>query len=873
MNWWQRLGRRGRMERELNTELQFHFESLVDDYIRAGLSEEDARRRARLEFGGVEQVKEDCRDARGTRWVHDIAQDLRFASRLLVRERALSTVAVLALALGIGVNNTLFTILNAVCLRGLRVDGIERLADISSQDVSGRRQPISPAEFEALRTDVPAFDGVAAYATVTGTIGDPGRAPDRVLVAFVSANARRLIRQTPQIGRDVQDEDDQPGAARVVVLGQGIWKTRYAADLSIVGRSVLVSDMPATVIGVMPDGVRFPDNADLWQPLAAMPGLAANKTERRLGVFARLRDDMTMTRAGEQVRALSASLARVRPQTNAGIQLTASPLNDRFKGRVTDPAWLAFITVGVLLVVIACSNVANLLLARAVHRSREIAIRLSIGATRGRIFRQLLAESLLLAALGGLAGLGVSVIGLRVFRNAIPPSGLPYWVTLTMDARVIAVLGAVCLGTVALFGLAPAVHALRTGVNDVLKETGLSASSGVRASRWSAVFLTTQIGIAVILLSAVGLSVQWFRSLQRSSEVIRTSELLTVWLSLPADTYKTADQRLAFFGQVQERLSGIGAIASASLANALPFSGAAPRRVKVEGQVPAGGVLPTVWSVAVGREYFATLGLPVLQGRAFAETDGAPGSPSVIVNQRFAQMFFPDQSALGRRIGLAAPSGAADTMTNGKELTIVGVTSTIRQRPVPEPDPVVYLPLRMAAPATVAILVRATGDPASLAPLLRNEVRQVDARVPLYRVMPLDQVNWEAQWNGRVSGGLILVIAFIALGLATFGLAALTAHAVAQRTREIGIRMALGARRGEVMRLVLRRAASQVAVGLIAGAIGAKIWERLFASPGLSSVANLLTVAVVITLVALAACVWPARQAARLDPLRALRHQ
>ncbi len=869
MNWWLRLFRRDRMERELDAELQFHVDALVRDYMRAGLTERDARRRARLEFGGMEGLKEDCRDARGTRWLEDIVQDVRFASRLLIRERTLTLVAVVALGLGIGVNNTLFTILNAICLRGLQVDGINRLVDLSTRNAGGRSQPVTAAEVDALARGIAAFDEVAAYTTTVGTIGDADRAPDRVRVAFVSANAGRLAGNTPRIGRDIQAEDDRPGADSVVVLGDSIWRTRYAGDPAIVGRTILLNDRPAAVIGVMPDGVRFPDNADVWQPLRALPGFAANQTQRRLGAFAHLRGGETLARASEQVRALSATLERQDPLRKTAPELTIAPLNDRFKGRVTDPAWLAFITVGVLLVLIACSNVANLLLARAVRRSREIAIRLSLGATRGRILRQLLAESVMLALLGGVAGLGLSVIGLQLFRNAIPPTGLPYWITLTMDARVLGVLGAVCLGTVAIFGLAPAVHTLRTAVGDALKETAQSASHSIRARRWSAVFLTTQLAVAVILLSAVGITLQSFLALQRARQPIHTSDVLTMWLSLPEDSYTTAGERQLFLDRLKERFAGMKTVVSAAYADALPFGGAARRRLIVEGRRPEARP-PTVWSVAAGDGYFETLGLPIVQGRSFDAKDGLPGAATVIVNQRVAQMFFQSESPLGRRIDLSTVEGGQVAL-GGSGLTIVGVAANVGS--APEPEPLVYVPLRKAAPATVALLLRTAGDAASLAAVARDEARQLDSRMPLYRMMTLDRVNWEARWNGRVSQGLITVVAAIALVLAMFGLAALTAHNVAERTREIGIRIALGAPRGNVMRLVLRRASSQVAIGLLAGIVGAKIWDRLFGPGGMSAIGNLAMVCGLMMAVAFAACIWPARQAARLSPLDTLRHE
>ena len=871
MNWWSRVWRRGRLERELDTELRFHVERAIGDHVRAGLSPAEARRRARLELGGLEQLKEECRDARGTRWVHDAGSDLRFAARLLVKERGLTVVAVLALALGIGVNNMLFTILNAHCIRGLPVVDPGRTVGLAARGTDERDRPLSYNEFADLQT-VGGFSGVAAFASEPSTVADEHRAPERAIAAYVSRNALPLFGVQPALGRGFTSGDDRPGAPRVVILGGGWWSQHYDRDPAVIGRSIRVNAAPAVVIGVMPDGFKFPNNADLWLPLAALPDLqsvaapAAAADARLLGAFARLRDAASLAQVRAEVDAISARRQQLHPEISKDVRLMAVPINEQYNGDITHPAWMAFFIVGIVLVVIACSNVANLLLARSVRRSREIAIRLSLGATRGRIVRQLLAESLLLALAGGMAGLAVSFAGLRLFSSAIPEGGLPYWVRYTMDGRVIAVLASVCLGTVFLFGLAPALHVSKTSVNGVLKDTGAVGAGGVHAGRWTAAFLTVQFALTVLLLSALAAGVELFSS-TRGDVTIDAPRLLTMWMTLPDNRYPTAAQRLAFYDRLQERLPGIPSIASGGFGTSLPLPGT-PRHVAIEGRAEGEGVQRRGSMLIVDSGYLEAAGLSVVRGRPFSKEDGASGPATAIVDRRFAELFFPQEDPIGRRIRLSAEQRAKP---DAPWITIVGIAPTIRYDD--DPAPLVYVPFRGAAPATAVLIVRAPQDPAALAPVLREEVRALDPDLPLYRVATLEQAIWEAGWNGRVSRGLITTIALIALGLALVGLGAMTAHAVALRRHEIGVRIALGARGRQVMALVLRRALVQLTAGIIAGIGCTILWTRMFGPADATAPSNLLAVIAVLVAAALAACLWPARRAARLDPLLAIRQE
>ena len=860
MTWWQRLRGRGRLEDELDAELRFHFDRLVADSIADGLSEDEARRRARAEFGGVEGIKEACRDARGTRWAHDLAQDLRFSTRRLLKERRVTLIAMLALALGIGVNNTLFTVVDAICLRGLPVPGVSRLVDISNRDDAHRALPLSPREFDDLRTSLPAaLEHVAAFASRPAVLRDDERAAERITVAYVTIGALATAGQQPMLGRDFRSDEGRPGNAAVAILAARLWRSRYDSDPGIVGRLVRINGAQVPVVGVMPDGVRFPDNADVWQPLAA---LDVPPDARQLSVYGRLAVRATIADAQSAVAALLTRQAGA-DDKNGAIRPIVVPINDRYNGDISNPAWIAFITVGVLLVVIACSNVATLLLASGAARTREMAIRASLGATRMRIVRQLLVESLLLACAGGLAATAVSVAGLRLLTAAIPSGGLPYWVTLTMDGRVVAVLAIVCLGTVLLFGLAPALQLARTRPNAAIKETTRHASQDRGSARWTWFFLTAQLGLTVMILSQLGLTVAQYRASEAREPVIDGRHLLTFGLTLPDATYREPDRRETFYRSLREGLTGRGRAVAVTVASALPTAGHV-RSIAPNDQ-PLTVTSPLVRTVAIDPAYFQTLGLSLLEGRSFADNSTADERTSLIVNQRFADLFLPGGSPIGQRIRLgSAPRGP---VTPDEVRTVIGVVPSLREQPTGEPLPAAFVPLTPAGLSNAVVLIRAEGDAAVLAPVVREEVRRLDPEIPVDSLMTVQDANWQSRWNSRVSTGIINTIALIALVLATLGLASLTAYAVAQRSRELGIRLALGARPAGMVLLVLRRVLFQLLVGVAVGSIAAKAWHPDTAAGDLAGAA-LVVVVVIVTVSA-----WPAARAGRIDPLSMLRDQ
>lgn len=875
MNWWQRLRSRERLERELDAELQYHFERQVADNIQAGMSEQEARRRARLAFGGEDQVKEICRDARGTRWAEDIAQDVRFAVRLLLKERWFTLAAMIALALGIGVTSMMVTIINGYNFRGLPVDDPERILSLGTRDFTGRNRGVSYLDYQDWRNASRSFAALGAYAPATMTISDRGQSPDSLGGAYVSAKAFSILGDRPILGRGFLAGDDRPGAPPVVILGYRLWVSRYGGDPDVIGRSAHVNGIPATVVGVMPEGFEFPYRQALWQPLALLPGLGAQRREDRvLGVFGRLADGVSRAQARAELAAIAAALARDHPETNVRIEPTAVRFGEQQVGRLADaqpPLALAATAAFVLL--IACANVANLLLARSAGRSREMAIRASVGATRWRIARQLLVESVILAFAAGGLGLWLSTFGVRFVSDAFGRN-VPYWMRFTVDGRVLLVLVALCFLSTVLFGLAPALFASKTDVNGVMKEGGRTGIAP-RVRRWTSALLVAELALTLILLAGAGLMVRSFLALYRADRLIDASQVLTLELALPDLKYPTPEQRADFYQRLDDRLSAIPGVPLATVASTRPFVGAPTRLLSFDGRpTVAGDRLPSVSTIAIGSRYFDTLRLRVLRGRAFTSLDGTPGHEVAIVNQRFADSYYPNEHALGQRIRLTDES---TDPASAPWLTIVGVSPTIRQSIASAARPVMYVPLRSYSSSSAALIIGGLSDPAAVTPVLRKEVASLDADVPLFNVRPLDDLLADSRLQHRLMGTLLGVFAGIALLLSMVGLYAVTAYAVLQRTHEIGVRMALGARSQQVVWLFVRRGLVPLAIGLVIGLGGAlgvgRLLQGLLIQTSSTDPITLVFIVALLVTVAVAACFFPARRAARLDPLAVLRYE
>lgn len=865
-----------RLDDRLAEEIDAHLALLTDDYERGGMSPIDARHAARRAFGGVDQMRERHRDQRGLPVIETFVQDVRFAARLLVKDRWFTLAAAAALALGIGVNNTVFTLVNAGLIRSLPFEDPDRIVSIGTHDA---REPFVPGppgygelsfpEYEDWRGMARTFVGLAAYADATMNLSDEERAPERFSGSYVSANTFGLLGRQPALGRDFRAEDDRPGAPPVVILSHGVWINRYGADAAVIGRAIRVNGVPSIVVGVMPVGFGFPMTADVWQPLALLPGiLTQTRPARALSGVGRLADGVNLDQARADLNTIAARLSRDYPDTNSHIEATVTAYDERYVVPQMKLLFLALMGAVGFVLLIACANVANLLLARSATRAREIAVRVSLGATRWRIVRQLLVESVLLAALAGVAGLGLSVVGVRLFAATVDQTGKPYWLDFTMDESVFAFFAVVCLGTGILFGLAPALHVSKTNANQVLKEGGRGGSSGFRVRRWGSVLIVGELAMTLVLLAGAGFMMRAFVDLYTLDLGFDTSHLTKMTLYLPEQKYPTPGARAAFYQQLDERLAAVHGVASATIASNIPGGGAYASQIEIEGQpTSAGEKPPRVPGVLIGPRYFETLGLALRRGRLFTNADGTAGHESAIVNERFVATFFPGQDPIGRHIRV--------TRENPSEplawLTIVGVAPTVRQRSQRPPEPVVYLPHRREPRSTAVLVVNSEADLAAIVPLLREEVRALDADLPLFDISTVDQWLAFSRWPQRVFGTMFTIFAGLGVILSAVGLYAVIAYSVAQRTQEIGIRMALGARAPQVTWLVARRAVVQLGVGLLIG-LPAAIGVGRALPFGSRDVTTLVPMTVLLLLVSLAACIVPARRATRLDPVVALRH-
>jgi putative ABC transport system permease protein len=868
------LVRRDAVEDELDAELRAHLERQIAVYQQAGMSSEEAARRARLEFGGLDQLKEACRDARGTRWFDDVGQDIRHAARMLRRDRWFTVTAVAVLALGIGTTTAMFTMINAALLRGLPVDD-DRIVFLGTRDVHGREAGVSLADFEDWRQATRAFSGMSAYFDIAHNIGDDLQAAEMRSGPSISANAFRLLAVKPALGREFLPDDELRGAPRTVILGHGLWQSRYGGDPGVVGRTIRVDHRPAVVIGVMPERFAFPLVSDLWLPLGFAGTANAPLPARNVRThqaFGRLADGVTIAEARAELETIVERLAQEYPATNAGIQPVVEQFSERFGRRPMRGLFLMLMGAVLFVLLIACANVATLLLARSAHRGREIAMRASLGASRGRIVRQLLVESLLLSTAAGLAGLGISSAAVRFILTQLPFT--PYWVQWTPDGRVLAFLAITSVATGVLFGLAPALHLSRRHLSNVIKDAGRGSTSSRHTRRWANGLLVGEFALTLVLLTGAGLMMRSFVVLYRATLALDASDLVTMTVRVVGPKYPTPEQRKAFYRAIEERLAAIPDIASSTMASNAPFVGGYLRSLAIDGRPVAPDVPPpTVTYLTIGSHYFDTIGLRLLRGRGFRPRDGTPGHEHAIVNQRFVDMFLANEDPIGKRIRLTNTNVIATTLP---WVTIVGVSPSVRQMStVDDPDPVVYLPFQGDAGYFAALMVRPRGDVAAATTAIRAELAKLDPDIPLTAMMPLPDMMAFSRGLQRALLTLLGIFASLALVLASIGVYGVTAYAVAQRTQEIGVRVAIGARRSQVMWLFVSRSLVPLAVGLGLGVAGVlalgRVLESVLIQTSAADPLTLATVAMVVFLVALAASFFPARRATRLDPIAALR--
>jgi len=804
-----------------------------------------------------------------------LASDLRHGARLLVKQPGLTAIAVLALTLGIGLTTVMFSIIQGAFLRGLPFEESDRIVAVTRADTANPnsdRNNVTPHDFADWRGAQQSLEPFGAYYEGTINVSASEGRPERYDGAFVTVGAMAVPRVQPILGRLFVDGEDQPGAPWVVILGYQVWRDRFRSDPDVVGRPLHVNGRPATVVGVMPDGFKYPSSTLIWVPLQQDVLRLARGEGTGLTPVGRLRPGVTIDEAQAEFVGLAKRQEELYPDTNKNATARVWPFIDRFFG--PEVASILYTMLGAVfgVMLIACANVANLLLARTAVRAKEIAVRTALGASRRRVVGQLLAESFLLALVGTALGLAFAYAGIDLFNRSIVNTDPPFWIDIRLDPTVLLFTAGLTLVATVAAGLFPALQASRADVNEILKDES-RGSSGLRIGRLSRILVVAEIAVSCGLLVASGLAIKSIVNLKTTDYGFATDTVFTARLGLFEADYPDAAARARFFEELQRRLRTIPGGEAVTITSNLPSSGAGGGRLEVEGRTYTDDQeRPVTRQVNAAPGFFDTFGRRLLGGRDFTDADGHDAPRVAIVNESFAAKYFQGEDAVGRRIRIRRPDGEAPW------LTIVGVAPDmyiggLENR---EPDGF-YTPLAQEPPQFASIAVRAAGAPMALTSAVRDEVAAVDADLPLYWVRTMRQTIDENNWQYQVFGSLFMAFGFAAMFLATVGLYGVMSFAVGRRTQEIGLRMALGASGRSVLRLVLRQGLWQIGIGLGIGVLLAGGLARLVivimlgVEPWDPQVFAIVVVA--LSAAALLACLVPARRAMRVDPMVALRYE
>ena len=865
-------------DRDFAQELESHLEMLTEDNLRRGMNAVEARRQAALRLGAASSLQSRHRDVRGWPFLESLVQDARFAGRLMLKDRWFSAAAVAAIALGIGANTVGFTIINAAFIRGFNFERAEELHAVSWRPTRGRRLPSSVLDFEDWRSQSRSFSALGASAFGAINISDDHSTPEQTQGSSVTANFFDVLRQRPLLGRTFVEGEDRRGAEPVVIIGYEIWTNRFDRDPNVIGRILRINGKPATIVGIMPERMKFPDNSELWVPFIPTDVMMTREV-RPLSVFGRLAEGVTKEQASTEIDGIAQRIITAHPnQSKNVVGGQVETLLERFLNGAAPRMFIVVMGAVIFVLLIACANVANLMLSRAMYRAREVAVRYSLGATRWRIVRQLLIESVTLATVGGLLGLALASYGVRAFDAAIHATGAPYWLRFTIDYRVLAYVAAICVATGVLFGLAPALQVSRENQHDTLKEGARGSTGNRRAGRLGAVMVVAELALTVVLLCGAGLMVRSFIALYAVPPGFEVNGLTRMRMQLPPAKYPTAETRSRFFEQLLPRVEAVPGFQNVAVTTAVPPLDHEEWRVIIAGTPEVDdNRRPFVSTVSISPRYFATLGVGVMRGRGIETADSAPGSANVVINQLMADRFFPGEDPLGRQIRFV-PRADEPGVTQPWR-TIVGIVPTFQQGSDSDAfrNAVVYLPFLHTPDRVSSLIVRSALPPASVMAAVRSAVQAIDADQPVFTIETIEHVFANERSIFRIFATLFAVLASIGLVLSAVGVYGVIAYAVTQRTQEIGVRMAVGARRWDVTWLFLKKGLVQLGLALVIGlpaALGLSIvaqFRLVEIEP--SDPITMAGITLVLTAVALIACVLPARKAARVDPVVALRSE
>jgi predicted permease len=802
-----------------------------------------------------------------------LRRDIGFALRMLLKRPGLSAIIIITFALGISVTTTVFSWVNGAMYKGLPFPEGDRIVAVGTTDLiaSVRFGNIGVHDFVDWREQQSTLEAFEVVAIRTVNLaGSEGR-PERHTGAFTTANLFDLLRVQPELGRLLLEGDDRPGAEPVIVIGYDVWQDRYGGSPDVIGRTVRANSTTRTIVGVAPDGFRFPDQEQLWIPEVLEPSAyERGEGPSYIGV-ARLRDDVTLDEARAEFATIARRLELEYPETNEGIGATLLPFPDLINPRMGGMVYTMLgAVIGVLL--IACANVANLLLARATTRTREVAVRTALGAGRGRIIAQFMTELLILSSIGGVLGYAIGRAGVVwIDRMAIldPP---PFWITFDPDYRVVLFVASMVMLSCLVSGLIPALRATGVHVSEALKDEGRGSAS-FRMSRFSAALVVTEIALSCGLLVLAGLMTKSVTRLITEDLPFATESVFTARLRLPAEEYPNPDRRIQFYEDLLPRLRAIPSVEAVTLSDGLPAAGNGTRVFEIDGESYASeDDLPFAREGIVTPGYFETFQAPVLEGRAFTATDHGASPPVAIVNETFVRTFFSEGDALGRRMRIITGDTALAWMT------VVGVVPDMKMEGMENQNASpagYYMPISQSPVGTlVSIAVRTRGAPMSITPDIRAAVQSLDTNLPIYEVLSMKEVIARETWIYWLFGSVFVVFGFVALFLAVVGLYGVMSFAVSRRRQEMGIRMALGADGPSLVRLVMRRGVIQLGIGLAIGiglaALVAGPLQFILYDVNTRDLSVFLTVTLAMALTGLAASFVPARRVTQVDPVSAL---
>jgi putative ABC transport system permease protein len=853
------------LDRDLEDEMLFHLEMKAQ--------ETGDRLEARRQFGNASALKEVCREMWTFTALETWWRDIRYGLRTLGRNPSFVFVAVLALALGIGANTTVFTVVSRALSFDLGVDHVERIVFITTTNRSRRTDFFhSFPDMRDLLSRIKSITNLAAFRFLSINVSDKSGLPERYACVQMTASGFSVLGRKPALGRGFIADDMRPDATPAILMGHRIWQNRYGKDPAILGQTIRVNDVPRVVVGIMPAGMQFPEDTDFWIPFT--PTDLLTMRDRSVLVFGRLADGVKLKAARAEIDTIARRMENNSPEKFKGLIADVQPILVLYGVYDSRPMLIAMLFAVGFVLLIACADVANIMLSRAAARSREISIRIAIGAGRARIVRQLLVESVILSTISGVFGWLVALAGLRWFDGMTAKTGRPSWVDFSMNTTVFLYLAAISIGAGILFGLAPALQLARVDVNSAVKDGGHSAAGGLRGRRLSSLLVIFEMALSVVLLAGAGLMIRSSVNLYSSPIGVNASNVLTMHINLAEAKYPRPQDQIAFHERLKTKLESLPGVEVESVTSNLPGSGWLEFPFELEGAPPTDpdhGM--TTGGLAVAAAYFRVMQVGPRRGRLFTDSDGIAGPSVALVNEGFAAKYWPGEDPLGKRLRLSG-EGAPHTWA-----TVVGVVPDIQQnfrRPA-QRDPLIYLPYASATERVMYIVARTRVPPATLAEPFRREIQTLDENLPAYDVRTLEDRIAQNRLNVTSFGALFTLFAAIALVLASVGLYGVIAHSVSLRTQEIGIRMAMGGQARDILTLVLGQGMRQVAIGLLVGIPIAFIVTRVLSralvgvSPG--DPITFVSVVLVLTLAGLLGCAIPARRAIRVDPVVALRSE